>query len=155
MKNTTTNDDERQTALEAELTRIVQVEKDSLEKYSEVSKRILMIESKLEDFESRAKDLEKMKHEREVELTTLSNNLKSVECAKDKSSRKENDLGDKVKVMTSKTKEMEARANAAEKAVEKLQDEAERLHENLCDVRKNNEKVESDMESLFHDLRNL
>ena len=155
LKNTTTNEDERQTALEAELTRIVQVEKESSEKYSDVSKKILMIESKLEDVESRAKVLEKTKHEREEELTVLSNNLKSLECAKDKSCRKENILGDKVKVMSSETKEMEARADIAEKAVEKLQDVVERLQENLCDVRKNNEKVESDMESLFHDLRNL
>ena len=46
LKNTTTNEDERQTVLEAELTRIVQVEKESSEKYSEVSKKILTIERK-------------------------------------------------------------------------------------------------------------
>ena len=99
MKNTTTNEDERQTALEAELTRIVQVERESTEKYDEASKKILRIESKIEELDAKYKEQERKKHDLEDELTILSNNLKSMECAKDKSCKKEEILGDKVKVM--------------------------------------------------------
>ena len=50
---------------------------------------------------------------------------------------------------------MEARADTAEKAVEKLQDDVERLQENLREMKTKNDKSEEEMESLFQDLRNL
>ena len=63
------------------------MEKESSQKYDEVSKKILAIESKLEEVEINARKHEKVKLELELEdeLRILSNNLKSLECAKDKS----------------------------------------------------------------------
>ena len=57
--------------------------------------------------------------------------------------------------MINKNNEMEARADTAEKAVERLQDDVERLQENLREMKTKNDKSEEEMESLFHDLRNL
>ena len=87
MKNTTNAEDEKQSLLEAELKRAQQVENESSQKYDEVSKKILAIESKLEEVEINARKHEKVKLELELEdeLRILSNNLKSLECAKDKS----------------------------------------------------------------------
>ena len=87
LKNTTNAEDEKQSLLEAELKRAQQVEKESSQKYDEVSKKILAIESKLEEVEINARKHEKVKLELELEdeLRILSNNLKSLECAKDKS----------------------------------------------------------------------
>ena len=57
--------------------------------------------------------------------------------------------------MINKNNEMEARADTAEKAVERLQDDVERLQENLREMKTKNDKSEEEMESLFQDLRNL
>ena len=88
-------------------------------------------------------------------MRILSNNLKSLEVARDKSSRKEEVLGEKVKFLSSKSNETEARADRAEAAVEKLQDEVVKLQDTLREVRQKNNKTEEDMESFFQDLRNL
>merc|ERR1712029_1018076 len=101
LKNATVAEDEKQTMLSAELERIICVEKESSRKYEEVSKKIQAIESKLETVEETVYKHEKNKTILEEELRILSNNLKSLECSKDKSSRKEEVLGDKVKIMTS------------------------------------------------------
>ena len=50
---------------------------------------------------------------------------------------------------------MEARADTAEKAVERLQDDVERLQEKLREMKTKNDKSEEEMESLFHDIRKL
>lgn len=155
LKNATTTEDEKQAILEAEHARIVAVEKESSQKYDEVSKKILSIEVRLEEVESKARKHEKEKLILEEELRILTNNLKSLECAKDKSCKKEEVLGDKVKIMMSKSKEMESRADLAEKAAEKLQDEVEQLQENLRETKVKNDKAEEEMETLFQDLRNL
>ena len=55
LKNTTTAEDEKQGILETELARIMSVEKESSQKYDEVSKKILSIEVKLEEVESKAR----------------------------------------------------------------------------------------------------
>ena len=91
----------------------------------------------------------------EEELRILSTNLKSLEVARDKSSMKEEVLGEKVKFLFSKSKETEARADRAEAAREKQQVEAVKLQDNLRELRLKNEKTEADMESFFQDLRNL
>ena len=57
--------------------------------------------------------------------------------------------------MINKNNEMEARADTAEKAVERLQDDVERLQEKLREMKTKNDKSEEEMESLFHDIRNL
>ena len=57
--------------------------------------------------------------------------------------------------MINKNNEMEARADTAEKAVERLQDDVERLQENLREMKTKNDKSEEEMESLFYDIRNL
>merc|ERR1712133_36112 len=92
---------------------------------------------KLEEVESKARKHEKEKVVLEEELRILTNNLKSLECAKDKSCKKEEVLGDKVKIMISKSNEM---------AAEKLQDEVERLQETLRETKLKNVKAEEEME---------
>ena len=49
----------------------------------------------------------------------------------------------------------EARADRAEAAMEKLQEEVVKLQDNLRELTLKNEKIEEDMESFVQDLRNL
>merc|ERR1712133_180770 len=101
---------------------------------------------KLEEVESKARKHEKERVVLEEELRILTNNLKSLECAKDKSCKKEEVMGDKVKIMISKSNEMESRADMAEKAAEKLQDEVERLQETLRETKLKNVKAEEEID---------
>ena len=57
--------------------------------------------------------------------------------------------------MEAKSKEVEGRADMSEKAVDKLQEEAERLEGLLGEVVAKNKKVEEEMEAAFQDLRNM
>ena len=98
---------------------------------------------------------EKEKTVLEEELRILTNNMKSLEVARDKSSKREEVLGERLKLLSSKSKETEARALTAEAAAEKLQDEVVKLQDDLRAIRQSNEKTEEEMESFFQDLRNL
>ena len=65
--------------------------------------------------------------ELEEELRVVGNNLKSLEVSEEKSQQREEQYVSQIRIMTAKLKEAEARAEFAERSVQKLQKEVDRL----------------------------
>ena len=110
LKNKTSNEDDKVALLEKELE----------SKYEDVIRQLGIVLSKLENAEKRAKSFEDQKVKLEEELKVLCSSLKSVECSKDKASSKEEAYNDKIKIMTSKCKEVKGRTEVSERAAGKL-----------------------------------
>jgi len=54
-----------------------------------------------------------------------------------------------------KLKQAEARAEFAERSVQKLQKEVDRLEDDLLIAKEKNKKMEDDMEAAFQDIQNI
>merc|ERR1712211_104118 len=67
----------------------------------------------------------------EEELKVVANNLKSLEVSEDKANQRETYYKDEIKKMTAKLKQSETRAEFAERSVQKLQKEVDRLEDEL------------------------
>ena len=65
--------------------------------------------------------------ELEEELMVVANNLKSLEVSEEKANQRENAYKEQIKTLTVKLKQAEARAEFAEKSVQKLQNEVNLL----------------------------
>ena len=68
----------------------------------------------------------------EEELRVVGNNLKSLEVSEEKSQQREEQYVSQIRIMTAKLKEAEARAEFAERSVQKLQKEVDRLEGAYC-----------------------
>lgn len=60
-------------------------------------------------------------------MRVVGNNLKSLEVSEEKSQQREEQYMSQIRIMTAKLKEAEARAEFAERSVQKLQKEVDRL----------------------------
>ena len=80
-------------------------------------------ESDLEKAEERADVGETKIIELEEELKVVANNLKSLEVAEEKANQREKTYKEQIKTLSAKLKQAEARAEFAEKSVQKLQKE--------------------------------
>merc|ERR1712038_753424 len=90
-----------------------------------------MVEADLERAEERAETGESKIVELEEELRVVGNNLKSLEVSEEKASQKEETYSEQVRVLIAKHKEAENRAEFAERSVQKLQKEVDRLEDEL------------------------
>merc|ERR1712012_1341298 len=70
--------------------------------------------------------------ELEEELRVVANNLKSLEVSEEKANQRETSYKEQIKTLTAKLKQAEARAEFAEKSVQKLQHEVDRLEDELA-----------------------
>ena len=73
--------------------------------------------------EERAETGEIKAMELEEELMVVANNLKSLEVSEEKANQRETSYREQIKNLTVKLKQAEARAEFAEKSVQKLQNE--------------------------------
>ena len=155
LKNHTNCKDGKVMTLEKQLEQAVLMEKETEAKYEEIVKKLETAESKLDSVDNRAVNGEKEKTTLEEELKVLCCSLKSIECSKDKSFKKEESYTDKIKTLTARCNEIEGRAEVAEKAAGKLQDEVEKLEQIQEEFLVKNKKLEDEMEAVFQDLRNM
>merc|ERR1712029_1063655 len=95
--------------------------------YEEVSKKLLQCDGDLEKAEERAENGETKIMGLEEELRVVANNLKSLEVSEEKATQRETSYKEQIKTLTAKLKQAEARAEFAEKSVQKLQHEVDRL----------------------------
>ena len=79
------------------------------------------MEADLERAEERAETGEIKAMELEEELMVVANNLKSLEVSEEKANQRETSYREQIKNLTVKLKQAEARAEFAEKSVQKLQ----------------------------------
>ena len=88
-----------------------------------MAKKLATCESDLEKAEERADVGETKILELEEELRVVANNLKSLEVSEEKANQREASNKEQIKNLTAKLKQAEARAEFAEKSVQKLQKE--------------------------------
>ena len=86
-----------------------------------MSKKLQAIEADLERAEERGEMGETRIMELEEELKVVANNLKSLEVSEEKANQREIANKEQVKSLTAKLKQAEARAEFAERSVQKLQ----------------------------------
>ncbi len=88
-----------------------------------MAKRLQQCEAELERAEERAETGETKIMELEEELRVVGNNLKSLEVSEEKANQREQAYKEQIKSLTTKLKQAEARAEFAERSVQKLQKE--------------------------------
>ena len=89
----------------------------------QVARKLAMVEADLERAEERAETGEMKIIELEEELRVVATNLKSLEVSEDKANQREASYKEQIKTLTAKLKQAEARAEFAERSVQKLQKE--------------------------------
>ena len=116
-------DDERLKKLEEELKEMQQRCEDADNKYDEIQKKVNQTEADLDVADLRAEIGEHKIIEMEEELQVVANNLRSLEVSEEKANKREKCDRALVATLTAKLKQAEARAQFAEKSVQKLQNE--------------------------------
>ncbi|XP_050513645.1 tropomyosin-1, isoforms 9A/A/B isoform X12 [Diabrotica virgifera virgifera] len=127
LENRSLADEERMDALENQLKEARFLAEEADKKYDEVARKLAMVEADLERAEERAEAGESKIVELEEELRVVGNNLKSLEVSEEKANQREEEYKNQIKNLTTRLKEAEARAEFAERSVQKLQKEVDRL----------------------------
>jgi len=70
-------------------------------------------------------------------------------------SQKEETYSEQIRLLTAKHKEAEARAEFAERSVQKLQKEVDRLEDELRAEQERNKMLQEDMEATLQDIQNI
>merc|ERR1712107_703964 len=90
--------------------------------------------------------------ELEEELRVVVNNLKSLEVAEEKANQREKSYKEQIKALTAKLKQAEARAGFAEKSVQKLQKEVDRLDDELVAEQEKYKAIREELEMTFAEM---
>ncbi|XP_075145037.1 tropomyosin 1 isoform X1 [Haematobia irritans] len=129
LENRALADEERMDALENQLKEARFLAEEADKKYDEVARKLAMVEADLERAEERAEQGENKIVELEEELRVVGNNLKSLEVSEEKANQREEEYKNQIKTLNTRLKEAEARAEFAERSVQKLQKEVDRLED--------------------------
>ncbi|KAL1417053.1 hypothetical protein MTO96_027247 [Rhipicephalus appendiculatus] len=120
-----------------------------------MARRIALLEADLERAEERASTGESKIVELEEELRVVGNNLKSLEVSEEKALQKEETYEMQIRQMTNRLQEAEARAEFAERSVQKLQKEVDRLEDELLVEREKNHMLQEEVETTLKDLQSI
>ncbi|MDK0841581.1 tropomyosin, partial [Clostridium perfringens] len=102
--------------------------------------------------EERAESGESKIVELEEELRVVGNNLKSLEVSEEKANQREEEYKNQIKTLTTRLKEAEARAEFAERSVQKLQKEVDRLEDELVAEKEKYKDIGDDLDTAFVEL---
>ncbi|XP_076669588.1 tropomyosin 1 isoform X13 [Andrena cerasifolii] len=155
LENRTNMEDDRVSLLEQQLAQAKLIAEEADKKYEEVARKLVMMEQDLERAEEKADLSEGKIVELEEELRVVGNNLKSLEVSEEKATQREETFVGQVKILDSQLKEAEARAEFAERSVQKLQKEVDRLEDDLAAEREKNKLLQEEMEATLHDIQNM
>ncbi|CAH0757991.1 unnamed protein product [Diatraea saccharalis] len=155
LENRTNMEDDRVAILEAQLAQAKLIAEESDKKYEEVARKLVMMEQDLERAEERAELSDGKIVELEEELRVVGNNLKSLEVSEEKATQREETYEGQVKLLDAQLKEAEARAEFAERSVQKLQKEVDRLEDDLVAEREKSKLLQEEMEATLHDIQNM
>merc|ERR1712063_86274 len=111
-----------------------------------------MVEADLERAEERAETGETKIVELEEELRVVGNNLKSLEVSEEKANQREEAYKEQIKTLTTRMKQAEARAEFAERSVQKLQKEVDRLEDELVHEKEKYKSITDDLDQTFSEL---
>ncbi|MDK0835632.1 tropomyosin, partial [Clostridium perfringens] len=105
-----------------------------------------LVEADLERAEERAESGECKFVGLEAELRVVGNNLKSLEVSEEKANQREEEYKNQIKTLTTRLKEAEARAEFAERSVQKLQKEVDRLEDELVAEKEKYKDIGDDLD---------
>ncbi|OQV14968.1 putative Tropomyosin [Hypsibius exemplaris] len=111
-----------------------------------------MVEADLERAEERAEAGEMKIVELEEELRVVGNNLKSLEVSEEKALQREDSYEEQIRVMTTRLKEAETRAEFAERSVQKLQKEVDRLEDDVVHEKERYKTISDELDQTFSEL---
>merc|ERR1712018_146546 len=120
--------------------------------YDEGAKKLATCESDLEKAEERADVGETKIIELEEELRVVAINLKSLEVSEEKANQREATYKDQIKALNSKLKQAEHRAEFAEKSVQKLQKEVDRLEDELVQEKEKFKAISDELDQTFAEM---
>ncbi|XP_012349569.1 tropomyosin alpha-3 chain isoform X10 [Apis florea] len=152
LENRTNMEDDRVSLLEQQLAQAKLIAEEADKKYEEVARKLAMVEADLERAEERAEAGESKIVELEEELRVVGNNLKSLEVSEEKATQREETFVGQVKILDSQLKEAEARAEFAERSVQKLQKEVDRLEDELVHEKEKYKYICDDLDLTFTEL---
>merc|ERR1711890_211230 len=90
--------------------------------------------------------------ELEEELKVVENNLKSLEVSKMKANKQEEAYKQTIKQLTVKFKNAETRADFADKSVQKLQKEVDRLEDELVNEQEKFKAITDELDQTFAEM---
>jgi len=125
---------------------------DADRKYDDASKKMMQCEGSLEISDERASTGELKIVELEEELKVVANNLKSLEVSEDKANQRETYYKDEIKKLTGKLKQSETRAEFAERSVQKLQKEVDRLEDELVGEQEKFKAITEELDQTFAEM---
>ncbi|XP_016960181.1 uncharacterized protein LOC108031371 isoform X5 [Drosophila biarmipes] len=152
LENRALADEERMDALENQLKEARFLAEEADKKYDEVARKLAMVEADLERAEERAEQGENKIVELEEELRVVGNNLKSLEVSEEKANQREEEYKNQIKTLNTRLKEAEARAEFAERSVQKLQKEVDRLEDDLVLEKERYKDIGDDLDTAFVEL---
>ncbi|XP_076658567.1 tropomyosin 1 isoform X4 [Halictus rubicundus] len=152
LENRTNMEDDRVSLLEQQLAQAKLIAEEADKKYEEVARKLVMVEHDLERAEEKAELSEGKIVELEEELRVVGNNLKSLEVSEEKATQREETFVGQVKILDSQLKEAEARAEFAERSVQKLQKEVDRLEDELVHEKEKYKYICDDLDLTFTEL---
>ena len=114
-----------------------------------------MVEADLERAEERAESGESKNVELEEELRVIGKNLKSLEIIKERVSQKEETYTEQIRVLTAKYKEAEARAEFAERSVQKLQEVVDKIEDELSAEKEYGKMLQEYMKPILQNIQNI
>jgi len=152
LENRSLSDEERMEALENQLKEARFLAEEADRKYDEVARKLAMVEADLERAEERAETGESKIVELEEELRVVGNNLKSLEVSEEKANQREESYKEQIKTLTTKLKQAEARAEFAERSVQKLQKEVDRLEDELVHEKEKFKAISDELDQTFAEM---
>jgi len=152
LQNRAQEDDTKMSKLSEELKVAQKQAEDADTKYDDASKKMQQAEAQL-DVDGERADLSEFKIvELEEELKVVANNLKSLEVSEDKANQRESYYKDEIKRLTAKLKQYETRAEFAERSVQKLQKEVDRLEDELVGEQEKFKAITEELDSTFAEM---
>jgi tropomyosin-1 len=88
----------------------------------------------------------------EEELRVVGNNLKSLEVSEEKALQREDSYEEQIRVLSQRLKEAETRAEFAERSVQKLQKEVDRLEDELVHEKEKYKAISEELDQTFQEL---
>ncbi|XP_015433023.1 PREDICTED: tropomyosin alpha-3 chain isoform X4 [Dufourea novaeangliae] len=152
LENRTNMEDDRVSLLEQQLAQAKLIAEEADKKYEEVARKLVMMEQDLERAEEKAELSEGKIVELEEELRVVGNNLKSLEVSEEKATQREENFVGQMKILHRQLREAEARAEFAERSVQKLQKEVDRLEDELVHEKEKYKYICDDLDLTFTEL---
>jgi len=88
----------------------------------------------------------------EEELRVVGNNLKSLEVSEEKALQREDSYEEQIRTLSARLKEAETRAEFAERSVQKLQKEVDRLEDELVHEKERYKTISEELDQTFQEL---